>query len=61
VLGFLIAGHETTASQIPNFVYLLLDSPEPWERLRAEPELIPSAVEELTRYAPLIAGANFAR
>ena len=59
--GFLIAGHETTSSQIPNFVYVLLDQPERWEQLRAEPQLIPSAVEELTRFVPLIAGANFAR
>ncbi len=25
-VGILVAGHETTASQIPNFVYALLDS-----------------------------------
>ncbi|PKV90223.1 cytochrome P450 [Amycolatopsis echigonensis] len=60
-VGILIAGHETTASQIPNFVYALLDQHEHWERLCADPALIPTAVEELLRFVPLGAGAGFAR
>jgi cytochrome P450 len=60
-VGILIAGHETTASQIPNFVYVLLDQPERWNELRENPDLIPAAVEELTRFVPLGAGAGFAR
>ncbi|GAB3475979.1 cytochrome P450 [Amycolatopsis cihanbeyliensis] len=60
-VGILVAGHETTATQIPNFVHVLLDHPEELARLRAEPELIPAAVEELLRYVPLGAGAAFAR
>ncbi|MBB4689366.1 cytochrome P450 [Amycolatopsis jiangsuensis] len=60
-VGILVAGHETTASQIPNFVYALLDQHEQWERLCADPSLIPSAVEELLRFVPLGAGAGFAR
>ena len=60
-VGILIAGHETTASQIPNFVYALQDQHEQWERLCAEPGLIPAAVEELMRFVPLGAGAAFAR
>ncbi|GDY31462.1 cytochrome P450 [Gandjariella thermophila] len=60
-VGLLIAGHETTASQIPNFVYVLLTQPEHWQRLRAEPELVPRAVEELLRYIPLGAAAGFPR
>src|SRR2546425_568344 len=32
-VGILVAGHETTASQIPNFVYALLDQHEHWKRL----------------------------
>ncbi|WP_370947568.1 cytochrome P450 [Amycolatopsis sp. cg5] len=60
-VGLLIGGHETTASEIPNFVYVLLEYPQEWKRLLAEPELIPSAVEELTRYVPLGAGATFSR
>jgi cytochrome P450 len=60
-VGLLIAGHETTASQIPNFVYVLLTRPNEWQRLRAEPELVPRAVEELLRYIPLGAAAGFPR
>jgi len=60
-VGILVAGHETTASQIPNFVYALLDQPGQWERLCADPDLIPAAVEELLRFVPLRAGAGFAR
>ncbi|MEU8635938.1 cytochrome P450 [Amycolatopsis sp. NPDC048633] len=60
-VGILVAGHETTASQIPNFVYALLDQRGQWERLCADPDLIPAAVEELLRFVPLGAGAGFAR
>ncbi|MEV4733227.1 cytochrome P450 [Saccharopolyspora sp. NPDC049426] len=59
--GILVAGHETTASQIPNFLYVLLTHPEQLRRLRADLDLIPSAVEELLRFVPLGVGAGFAR
>jgi len=55
----LVAGHETTANQIGNFVYLLLSQRERWDRLVAEPELVPSAVEELLRFTPLEATVGF--
>ncbi|MBH0779624.1 cytochrome P450 [Nocardia bovistercoris] len=57
----LIAGHETTANQIANFVYTLLGNPGEWERLRANPDLLPGAIEELLRYIQLGAGTSFAR
>ncbi|WP_407554593.1 cytochrome P450 [Streptomyces sp. Pv4-95] len=57
-VGILVAGHETTATQIPNFVLALLDHPDELARLRAEPELIGSAVEELLRFVPLGSGAS---
>ncbi|MBE1501947.1 cytochrome P450 [Amycolatopsis lexingtonensis] len=60
-VGILVAGHETTASQIPNFVYALQGQHEHWDRLVADPDLIPAAVEELLRFVPLGAGAGFAR
>jgi cytochrome P450 len=60
-VGILVAGHETTASQIPNFVLTLLDHPSALEALRADPGLIPGAVEELLRFVPLGAGAGFPR
>jgi cytochrome P450 len=59
--GILVAGHETTASQIPNFLHVLLTHPEQLQRLRADLDLIPSAVEELLRFVPLGVGAGFAR
>ncbi|MBO4160014.1 MULTISPECIES: cytochrome P450 [Micromonospora] len=59
--GLLAAGHETTVTQIPNLVYVLLTEPDVWQRLCAEPALVPSAVEELLRFIPLGATAAFAR
>ncbi|GID97060.1 cytochrome P450 [Amorphoplanes digitatis] len=59
--GLLAAGHETTVTQISNFVYVLLTNPEQLALLRARPELVPAAVEELLRYVPLGAAAAFAR
>jgi cytochrome P450 len=60
-VGILIAGHETTASQIPNFVLTLLDHPHQLDRLREDPALLAGAVEELMRFVPLGAGAGFPR
>jgi cytochrome P450 len=59
--GLLAAGHETTVTQIPNFVYVLLTHPEQLAQLRAEPDLVPAAVEELMRYVPLGVASSFAR
>ncbi|MQY17174.1 cytochrome P450 [Nocardia macrotermitis] len=60
-ITLLIAGHETTANQIANFTYLLLSTPGHWDALRADPELVPDAVEELLRYVQLGSGGAFAR
>jgi len=53
VMTILVAGFETTSTQLPNFLHVLLDDPGRWARLVAEPELVPTAVEELLRYVPL--------
>jgi cytochrome P450 len=44
------AGHETTTNLIGNGVHALLTHRAEFERLRANPELIASAVEELLRF-----------
>ncbi len=50
VFMLLIAGHETTVNLIGNGVLALLQHPEQLEKLKSEPSLITSAVEELLRY-----------
>lgn len=59
--GLLVAGHETTASHIPNFVHVLLAHPEKLAELRADLDLMPAAVEELMRFVPLSYGPGFPR
>jgi cytochrome P450 len=54
----LIAGYETTINLIGNGAATLVTHGEQLERLRAEPELIGSAVEEILRYTSPIAGTK---
>jgi cholest-4-en-3-one 26-monooxygenase len=53
-LGFMLllnfAGNETTRSALAGGVLALLDHPEQMERIRRDPSLIPSAVEEILRF-----------
>ena len=59
--GLLTGGVETVASAIPSFVYTLLTEPDLLAELRARPQLMPSAVEELLRVVPINTAAMFAR
>ncbi|MGH3912288.1 MAG: cytochrome P450 [Pseudonocardiaceae bacterium] len=47
--ALLFAGHETTVTAIDKGVLLLLTNPSQREALRRDPELIPTAVEEILR------------
>ncbi|WP_406480897.1 cytochrome P450 [Streptomyces platensis] len=46
----LLAGHETTANMLALGTFALLEHPEQLAELRAAPDLLPDAVEELMRY-----------
>lgn len=60
VQSIVFAGQDTTANTIANSVIALLDHPDQLAYLRANPEAIPQAVEELLRYLPHIV-AGFTR
>lgn len=49
-VGLLFAGHETTRNLIGNGMYTLLRHPQEMAKLREDPELIRTAVEELLRF-----------
>ncbi|MFD7713564.1 cytochrome P450 [Streptomyces sp. NPDC059785] len=52
----LVAGHETTANMISLGTFTLLRHPERLAELRADPTLLPAAVEELLRYLSIADG-----
>lgn len=52
----LVAGHETTTSLITNAVWRLLEDRQRWERLLAEPDLVPNVIEESLRFDPPVLG-----
>ncbi|MCB5165380.1 cytochrome P450 [Streptomyces bambusae] len=52
----LVAGHETTANMIALAAFTLLGHPEQLAQLRAEPALLPTAVEELMRFLSIADG-----
>jgi len=48
----IVAGHETTVSLIGNGMYLLMSQPDQARKLRADPGLLPGAIEEFLRLEP---------
>ncbi|MFI5611164.1 cytochrome P450 [Amycolatopsis sp. NPDC051903] len=59
--GLLTGGVETVSTALPSFVFTLLTQPELLAQLRADPDLMPTAIEELLRYVPINTAAMFAR
>ena len=49
-----VAGHETTVNLIGNGMLAMLETPGSLERMAAEPDTIPLAVEESLRFAPSV-------
>jgi cytochrome P450 len=60
-LALLVAGYETTASQLTKFVLALFRHPDQLALLRAHPELVPNAIEELMRLVTLSSGTGLAQ
>lgn len=58
VFLLIVAGYETTVHLITNGVATLLEHPEQLARLRENPELMDSAVEEILRYSGPIHGTK---
>ncbi|WP_217213160.1 cytochrome P450 [Streptomyces sp. AC550_RSS872] len=52
-IGILSAGHETTANQLSMFLVHLLNDQEQLKELRANPDSLPRAIDELLRFVPL--------
>jgi cholest-4-en-3-one 26-monooxygenase len=51
VLLLAVAGNETTRNAISHGVIAMIEHPDQWALLRANPELVDSAVEEICRWA----------
>ena len=46
----LMAGHEATVNVVGNGLWALLQRPDEWRRILADPALVPSATEEMIRF-----------
>lgn len=61
LIMLLIAGYESAAVQVGKNLLALFANPAQFDLLRADPGLIPSAVDELLRYGALGVGTRSAR
>ncbi|WP_327418316.1 cytochrome P450 [Streptomyces sp. NBC_01233] len=58
VFGVLVAGHETTANMLGKGLVALLDHPDQFAAVRADPSLVPSVIDEVLRYVVLSASTD---
>jgi cytochrome P450 len=56
ITGFVFAGAETTRRQLTAAIQALAEHPDDWTRLAADPELVPTAVDEILRFRPIVPG-----
>jgi cytochrome P450 len=59
IFQLIIAGHDTTSTLIGNSVVALLTQPDQLAQLRAAPELLPNAIEELIRFDAPVPHSTF--
>jgi cytochrome P450 len=59
--GILVSGAHAVRNNSANMVYMLLTHPDQLARLRAEPRLLPAAVDELLRHIPHRNGVGLPR
>lgn len=57
----LMAGYEVTSHHLGNLMYALLADPAKLAELRADPGLIPQAIEEMLRFVPPAVAENMSR
>ncbi|MFB6890348.1 cytochrome P450 [Kitasatospora sp. NPDC056327] len=57
----LVTGHDTSTYELSNITYTLLTHPEQLAKLRAQPDMLPRALEELLRFIPFRQGVGIAR
>jgi cytochrome P450 len=56
ITGFVFAGAETTRRQLTAAIQVLAEHPDDWERLAADHDLVPNAVEEILRHRGIVSG-----
>lgn len=52
--GFIFAGSETTKNQLREMIVVFAAHPDAWIRVHDDPDLIPTAVDEVMRFRPIV-------
>lgn len=56
--GFIFAGSETTRRQLTALVLAFAQHPDAWSRVAADPDLVPTAIEEVLRRHGIVPGLS---